>query len=322
MTTNEQAEKKPLWLLIEEKILGLSANDLEAGKLEQTIANTAKALDDTGHNVSRHGGNMLRLRWALDSRIKAGKAMMEDLNAAVSALTVEDVANSRKATARLLDGLKDTWPILGEFDRRTDILEIVERTRLDLYVVRAKELGGEEGIRYLIADGVAPEVIVDRMGIAQEEYTRVNAAVEAELAEKARVKSLFDEAEGKSDEDKIKKLINENVTDELMIEVCGFDQAAIDAVKKSMEEELKEKQRREEEKATQRKAEAEGPSLDNMSNDQILEYIESIREIMEFTDQENEIRSMSEQSSIPKTIIDAAVAGEDALDELEKKAEG
>ncbi len=322
MTTNEQAEKKPLWLLIEEKILGLSANDLEAGKLEQTIANTAKALDDTGHNVSRHGGNMLQLRWALDSRIKAGKAMMEDLNAAVSALTVEDVANSRKATARLLDGLKDTWPILGEFDRRTDILEIVERTRLDLYVVRAKELGGEEGIRYLIADGVAPEVIVDRMGIAQEEYTRVNAAVEAELAEKARVKSLFDEAEGKSDEDKIKKLINENVTDELMIEVCGFDQAAIDAVKKSMEEELKEKQRREEEKATQRKAEAEGPSLDNMSNDQILEYIESIREIMEFTDQENEIRSMSEQSSIPKTIIDAAVAGEDALDELEKKAEG
>lgn len=300
----------------------MSSGDLEAGKLEQTIANTAKALDDTGHNVSRHGGNMLQLRRALDSRIRAGKAMMEDFNAAVSALTVEDVASSHKATAGLIDGLKDTWPALREFDRRADILEIVERTRLDLYVSRAKELGGEEGIRYLIADGVAPEVIVDRMGIAQEEYTRVNAAVEAELAEKARVKSLFDEAEGKSDEDKIKKLINENVTDELMIEICGFDQAAIDAVKNAMEEELKEKQRREEEEAARRKAEAEGPSLDNMSNDEILEYIESIREILEFTDQEKEIRIMSEQSSIPKVIVDVAIAGEDALDELEKKAGG
>ncbi len=322
MTTNEIAEKRPLWLLIEEKILGLSASDLEAGKLEQTIANMAKALDDTGYNVSRHGGNMLQLRWALDSTIRAGKAMMEDFNAAVSALTVEDVSNSRKATAGLIEGLKDTWPALREFDRRADILEIVERTRLDLYVVRAKELGGEEGIRYLIADGLAPEVIVDRMGIAQEEYTRVNAVVEAELAEKARVKSLFDEAEGKSDEDKIKQLINEKVTDELMIEVCGFDQAAIDALKNAMEEELKEKLRREEEEAARRKAEAEGPSLDNMSNDQILEYIESIREIMEFTDKENEIRVMSEQSSIPKAIVGLALAGPDALDELEKKAGG
>jgi hypothetical protein len=59
-----------------------------------------------------------------------------------------------------------------------------------------------------------------------------------------------------------------------------------------------------------------------MSNDQILEYIESIREIMEFTDKENEIRVMSEQSSIPKAIVDVAVAGPDALDELEKKAGG
>jgi hypothetical protein len=160
------------------------------------------------------------------------------------------------------------------------------------------------------------------MGIAQEEYTRVNAAVEAELAEKARVKSLFDEAEGKSDEDKIKKLINKNVTDELMIEICGLDQAAIDTVKKGMEEELKEKKRREEEEAARKQAEAEGPSLDNMPNDEILEHIESVREVMEFTEDEKEIRVMSEQSSIPKAIVDVAVAGPDALDELEKKAGG
>jgi hypothetical protein len=286
MTTNEITDKQPLWLLIEEKILALSSGDLEAGKLEQTIHHMAKALDDTGHNVSKNGGNLLQLRWALDARIKVGKAMMEDFNAAVSALKLEDVTNPRKATASLTNGLADTWPELREYARKADVLQIVEKTRLDLYIARAKELGGEEGIRYLIADGVASEVIIDRMNISEEEFARVNAAVEAELAEKARVKSLFEEAEGKSDEDKVKKLINENVTDELMIEICGFEQAT------------------------------------NIPNDQILEYIESIREIMEFTEKEDEIRTMSEQSSIPKVIVDVAVSGPGELDKLEEKAGG
>ncbi len=322
MTTNEKTEKQPLWLLIEEKIFGLSAGDLEAGNLEQTIAQMAKALDDTGHNVSKNGGNLLQLRGALDERIKVGKAMMEDFNSAVSALKLEDLTNPRTATASLTASLADSWPALKEYDRKADILHIVNKTRLDLYIARAKELGGEEGIRYLIADGVAPDVIVNRMGISEEEFKRVNAAVEAELAEKARVKSLFVEGEGKSDEDVVKKLINENVTDELMIEVCGLDQATIDGVKKAMEEELKEKQRLAEEEAAKKKAEAEGPSLDNMSNDQILEYIESIREIMDFTDKEDEIRVMSEQSSIPKVIVDVAVSGPGELDKLEEKAGG
>lgn len=322
MTTNDITDKQPLWLLIEEKILGLSSGDLEAGKLEQTIAHIAKALDDTGHNVSKHGGNLLQLRWALDARIKIGKAMMEDFNAAVSALKLEDVANAHKATASLIDGLTGTWPALREYDRKADILQIVEKTRLDLYIAKAKELGGEKGIRYLIADGVTSEVIIDRMDISEEEFARVNAAVEAELAEKARVKALFEEAEGKSDEDKVKKLINENVADELMIEICGLDQATIDGVKKAMEEELKEKQRLAEEEAARKKAEAEGPSLDNIPNDQILEYIESIREIMEFTEKEDEIRTMCEQSSIPKAIVDVAVSGPGELDKLEEKAGG
>ncbi len=321
-TTDETTEKQPLWILIEEKILGLSSDDLNAGKLEQTLHQTAKALDETGYNVSKNGGNLLQLRWALDARIKAGKAMMEDFNAAVSALTLEDVTSTQKATASLTIGLADTWPELRESARIEDVLQIVEKTRLDLYIARAKELGGEEGIRYLIADGIASEVIINRMEISEEECARVNAAVEAELAEIARVKSLFEGAEGKSDEDKVKKLINEKVTDELMIEVCGFDQAAIDGVKKSMEEEIKEKQRLAEEEAARKKAEAEGPSLESMSNDQILEHIESIRGVMEFTDKADEIRTMSEQSKIPKAIIDVAVAGPDELDKLEEKANG
>lgn len=322
MTTIETTDKQPLWLLIEEKILGLSSGDLNAGKLEQTIQHMAKDLDDTGHNVSKNGGNLIQLRRAMGARVKAGKAMMEDFNAAVSALKLEDVTNPRKATASLTDGLKDTWPELRDYDRKADILKIVENTRLDLYTARAKELGGEKGIRYLIGDGLASEVIIDRMGISEEEFKKVDAAVKAELAEIARVKSLFEEAEGKSDEEKVKKLINENVTDESMIEVCGLDQATIDGVKKAMEAELKEKAKLAEEAAARKKTEAEGPTLENMSNDDIIAHIESIRDIMEFTDKENEIRTMSEQSNIPKAIVDVAVAGSDALDELEKKTEG
>jgi hypothetical protein len=54
----------------------------------------------------------------------------------------------------------------------------------------------------------------------------------------------------------------------------------------------------------------------------MLGYIESIREIMEFSDVEKEIRTMCEQSSIPKSLVDIAVSDPDKLDELEKQAEG
>ena len=54
----------------------------------------------------------------------------------------------------------------------------------------------------------------------------------------------------------------------------------------------------------------------------MLDYIESVREIMEFSDQEKEIRVMCEQSSIPNSLVDIAVSEPGKLDELEKKAEG
>ena len=322
MTTNETTDKQPLWLLIEEKILGLSSGDLDAGKLEATIANTANALDDTGHNVSKSGGNMIQLRAALAARIKVGKAMMEDFNAAVSALTLEDVASASKATAVLTDGLAGTWPILRDYDRKADILDIVTRTRLDLYVAEAKNQGGEAGIRYLIADGVASEVIIDRLGITEDEYKKVDAAVKAELAEIERVKGLFAEVEGKSDEEKVKKMFKEKVTDELMIEIGGLDQAAIDGVKKALEAEEAEKQRLAAEAEAKKKAELEGPPLEEMEDDQIVEHIDAIRDIMDFSDKPEEIRNMAEQSKIPKAIIDVAVEGADKLDALYEKSGG
>ena len=54
----------------------------------------------------------------------------------------------------------------------------------------------------------------------------------------------------------------------------------------------------------------------------MLEYIEGIREVLEFSDVEKDIRTMCEQSSIPKALVDIAISDPDKLDELEKKAGG
>jgi len=84
----------------------------------------------------------------------------------------------------------------------------------------------------------------------------------------------------------------------------------------------KEKQRLEEEAAARKKAEAAGPALEDIPPDEMLEYIASIRDIFEFSDQEKEIRVMCEQSSIPKALVDIAVSEPGRLDELEKAAQG
>jgi hypothetical protein len=322
MTTTETTDKKPLWLLIEEQILGLSSGDLDAGNLEATIANTASALDDSGYNVSKNAGNMIHLRRALTTRVKVGNALMEDFNAAISALKLEDVTSASKATATLTDGLKGKWPVVAEYDNRMDILDIVTATRLDLYVAKAKELGGEQGIRYLIADGVAAEVIINRLGISEEEFKKVDAAVKAELAEIERVKGLFAEVEGKSVEDKVKRMFKEKVADELMMEIGGLTQAEIDGVKKALEAEAEEKARLAAEAEAKKKKELEGPPLEEMSDDEIVDHIDAIRDIMEFSDNPDEIRKMAEQSKLPKAIIDVAVEGADALDKLYEKSGG
>ena len=89
-----------------------------------------------------------------------------------------------------------------------------------------------------------------------------------------------------------------------------------------MEEELAEKKRKEEELAAKKAAEAAGPSLEDIDSEAMLEYIEGIREILEFSDVEKDIRTMCEQSSIPKALVDIAISNPGKLDELEKKAGG
>ena len=83
-----------------------------------------------------------------------------------------------------------------------------------------------------------------------------------------------------------------------------------------------EEERKEEELAAKKAAEAAGPSLEDIEPDDMLEYIEGIREILEFSDVEKDIRTMCEQSAIPKALVDIAISDPDKLDEMEKEAEG
>lgn len=322
MAASGETTKKPLWLSIEEKFLGLNVMDLSGGGSEAAIQKIASELDREGYNVSGHGGNMLELRWAMDGMLKAGRPLMQDFNSTVAAYSLEDVMDSNAASRKLVDQLGETWPAFAKVDRRRDVIRIVENIKLDLLLKKAKSLSDDDGIRLLVQENVAPDVIMKELGITQEKLDQVNAEIAKEKAERERVASLLETVADKSDEDRVKHLFQNNVSVNLIVEMANVDQAVIDTVNKAMEEELKEKQRLEEEAAARKKAEAEGPPLEEIPKDQLVEYIESIREILEFSDVEKEIRAMCEQSSIPKALVDIAVSEPAKLDELEKIAQG
>ena len=322
MTTSDATEKKPLWLSIEENILALDSQSLSGGSLEASSQQVAGELDNAGYNVSHHGGNLLQLRWAMNEASKVGRPLMKDFNTAIAALTLEDVADPYAATDKLILNIGKTWPKLKSSERRADVIKIVEQAKLDLLIAKAKEMSGDEGIRMLIDEDVASEVITSALDISAEKLEEVNKQMEAERAERQRVATLLEAVEGKSDEEKVKHLFENNVSEELIIELAQVDQAAVDGAKKAMEEELKEKQRLAEEAAAKKAAEAAGPALDDIAPEELLDHIEAIREIMEFSDQEKEIRVMCEQSAIPTALVDIAVSEPDKLDELEKQAEG
>ena len=314
--------KKPLWLMMEEKILDLGSQDVSEGNVEASIQRIANELDGEGYNVSRHGGNLMQLRWAVDKMRSAGKPMLKDLNGAIAAFTLEDVADPYAATTKLLDDVGPTWPELRDPSRRPEVIRAVEQAKLNLLIAKAKEMEGDLGIRMLIGEGVDSAIITSSLEITDEKLTEVKETIKKELAERARVTGLLEKVADKSEEEKIRHLFDNDVSEALIIEIMQVDQGAIDAVKKAMEEELKEKQRLAEEEAARKKKEAEGPSLEDISADDMTFYIDSIREIMEFSDVEAEIRTMCGQSSIPKCLIDIAVSEPDKLDELEKKAQG
>jgi len=322
MATNDAAKKKPLWLAIEEQILGLDAQAFAGGDLEASIQQVAGDLDGAGYKVSKYGGKMLDLRFAMDAARKVGHPLLQDLNGAVGALTLDDVADAYAATSRIIDDLAQTWPTLKIANNRGDVIAMVQQARLDLLIVNAKGMSGDEGIRYLIEKEVAGDVITSALDITEEKLAEVNAQIAAERAERARVTELAEKVADKSNEEKVRFLFDNNVTEELMIEIAKVDQAAIDGAKKAMEEEIKEKERLAAEAAAKKKAEAEGPSLEDIPADEMIDHIDAIREIMEFSDQEKEIRTMCEQSGLPKALVDIAVTEPDKLDELEKQAEG
>jgi len=322
MATSEAKKKKPLWLSIEESLLEIDSHDLSEENLETSIQRIAGALDNAGYNVSRSGGNLLELRWAIGDMRKVGRPLMKDFNDAVAALSLKDLGDPYPAADKLIQDIGKTWPKFKRSECRPEVIRFVEQKRLDLLIAKAKGLPEDEGIRLLIQEKVASGVITGGLNITEEKLKQVNAEMEKERAERTRVVKLLEAVADKPDEEKVKHLFTNNVSEKLIIEIAQVDQRAIDAAKQAMEAELKEKERLEAEAAAKKKAAAEGPSLEDIPPDEMLAHIESIREILEFSDVEKEIRVMCEQSSIPKALVDIAVSEPGKLDELEKKAGG
>jgi hypothetical protein len=322
MTTGEATTQKPLWLLIEEELLALAPEDLAEESYEATVQRVAGKLDASGYNVSKHGGRLVDLRLALTEMQKVGRPLMKDFNAALAAFSLEDVIAPFKAADKLISEIGATWPKFKRSECRPEVIGMVAARQLELLIEKARGLSGDEGIELLINEGVAPDVITSAMEITEDKLKAVNAEMEKRRAERERVKNLLEKVKDKSDVEKVKFLFENNVAEPLMLELAGVDQSAIDGAKQAMEEELKEKQRLAEEEAARKKAEADGPPLDAIPPEQMLEHIEAIREIMEFSDQEKEIRTMCEQSGLPKSLVDVAVSDPNRLDDLEKEAGG
>lgn len=322
MPENRNEGKEPLWMLIEKQIQKHTDDDFTEANSLATSRKIAEELDKTGYNVSKHGGNWMQLTAAVKARNRVGRPFMQDFNQAVSALGLDDMKDTYTTAMKIIADLGRDWPSFLASEHRVDVDEIVGNKKIELMIARAKELSGEPGVRYLISESFEPQAIMEALGISEEEYKSVKSKVDTELAEKTRVQELFAAVKDASEEDKIKHLLNKNAADELITEIGGIEQSAIDAVKKTMEEELAEKKRKEEELAAKKAAEAEGPALENIDSDEMLEYIEGIREVQEFSDVEKDIRTMCEQSSIPKALVDIAISDPDKFDELEKKAGG
>ena len=322
MPENRNRRKEPLWLLIEKHIQKYTDEDFTEANSLATSRKIAEELDNTGYNVSKHGGHWMQLRAAVKARNRVGRPFMQDFDKAVSALSLDDIKDTYATAMKIIRELGTDWPSFLASEHRADVDKIVGNRRIELTIARAKELPSESGIRHLISESFEPQAIMQALGVSEEEYKSVKSKVDAELAEKERVQELFDAVKDASEEDKIKHLLNKNAAEELIKEIGGIEQSAIDAVKKAMEEELAEKKRKEEELAAQKAAEAAGPALEDVGSEDMLKYIEGIREIMEFSDVEKDIRTMCEQSAIPKALVDIAISDPDKLDELEKEAGG
>ena len=322
MAENQNEVKEPLWMLMEKQIEEHTDEDFTEANSLATSRKIAEALDQTGYNVSKHGGNWLQLRAAVKARNRVGRPFMQDFNQAVSALGLDDIKDTHATAMGIIRNLGEDWPSFLDSKYRVDVDEIVSNKKIGLMVAKAKGLPDDQGVRYLISESFEPQDIMKALNVSEEEYKSVKSKVDAEAAERKRVQKLFDDLKDASEEDKIKHLLNNNAEEELITEIGGIEQSAIDAVKKSMEAELAEKKRKEEELAAKKAAEAAGPSLEEISSDDMLEYIEGIREILEFSDVEKDIRTMCEQSAIPKALVDIAISDPDKLDEMEKEAGG
>ena len=322
MPENRIEGKSPLWLLIEREIQNYKDDDFTDAKVLETTKKIAADLDKAGYNVSKSGGNWLQLKTVVHNRKIVGRPLIKDFEQAIEALVLDDIENTYGTAMGIMHKLGNDFPYFIVPENRSDVDDIIRTRRTELVTAKAKGLDSEEGIRYLISEAFEPQNIIDIIGISENEYKEVKAKVDAEIAEIERVKNLLSSVAESPENEQLKLLINENVTEELILEIGGFEQSALYAVKKEMEEELSEKKRQEEELAAQKAAKAAGPALDEISAEDMLEYIEGLREILDFADSEKDIRIMAEQSSIPKALVDIAVSDPDKLDELEEEAQG
>jgi hypothetical protein len=163
--------RRPLWLEIEDKILEHTEQGLNEAEQESVIQKIAAELELKG------GDNWLHLRWAVEERLEKRSILMKEFNESLSALKLEDVTDTYSAMMKLTYKLGEKWPRLKESKYRPDVQALIEEIKLDLQIAKSKELGGQKGVRFMIEQAVDKEIVLESLGISEDEYKEANAII-------------------------------------------------------------------------------------------------------------------------------------------------
>ena len=165
MPENHIEGKEPLWILIEREIQKYTEEDFSEANSLETSRKIAAELDETGYNVSKSGGNWMRLKAAVKARGRVGRPFMDDFNLAVSSLGLNDIEDPHATAMKIIRALGNDWPTFLASEHRPDVDAIVQKKKVDLMIARAKELSGEQGMRYLISESFEPQAVMEALGV-------------------------------------------------------------------------------------------------------------------------------------------------------------
>ena len=140
MLENTIEEKEPLWMLIEKEIQKYTDEDFTEANSLETSRKIGEEIDKTGYNVSKHGGNWMRLTAAVKARNRVGRPFIQDFDQAVSGLGLDDIKDSYTTAMKIIRDLGDNKCQDKRIKNDIDIKEAeaeTEENKIEIKIISA-----------------------------------------------------------------------------------------------------------------------------------------------------------------------------------------